>query len=67
MMLLFAAVHESGNRTKRTCRAHLTMSVDGVRPEVAGSPSNRRYDPKLTSIPSPVNYIDLLRRLRSRR
>ncbi len=28
--------------TKRTCRADLTMSVDGGRAEVGGTPSNRR-------------------------
>jgi hypothetical protein len=28
--------------TKRTCRAYLTMSVDGDRTEVARRPSNRR-------------------------
>jgi len=28
--------------TKRTCRADLTMSVDGGRAEVVGTPQNRR-------------------------
>jgi hypothetical protein len=34
-----------GFGTKRTCRAHLTMSVDRDRPEVVGRTSNRRIDP----------------------
>jgi hypothetical protein len=37
-----AAVQESGFGTNRTCRADLTMSVDGGRAEVGGTRSNRR-------------------------
>ncbi len=34
---------------------------------LTGGLAPSRMDPKLTSVPSPVNYADLLRRLRSRR
>jgi len=42
MIILFAAMYESGPGTKRTSRSGLAMSVDGLRPEVAAWASNRR-------------------------
>ena len=41
--MCFAAVHESGSGTFETCRGRLTMSVDGIRPEVVSRGRQDRF------------------------